>query len=423
MTIEPALIKRRVEKNRDYLAALISSAVKISSYSGESEAIQLFLKQELESLGLETRMTKVDPERLEKYKGFTYDGFPYDNRYNLIGVKKGKGGGGKSLMLNGHVDIVPPGDPAAWDEDPLSGLYKNGNIYGRGSLDMKSGLAAIITAVKVLQEIGFEPAGDIIFSSVCGEETGGCGAFGLVEDGITADGCIILEPTSLKICHIQSGCHTFKLKVKGRSIHACMAYKGVNAIDKFNIIYDALKKMDRRRHERFNGEQACYYETPDNVAPLNVGTIQGGEWPSSVPDQLEAHGRIGIFPGETVEEMHREFEETVSNAAAGDAWLKENRPVVEWYEGLFEPAGIDADSALIKTLAASHEQILGRKVQLEAVTYGSDMRIFNLYANIPTVLYGQGDVSVAHTVNEHVRIDDVLEAVASLAMMIVNWCG
>ena len=421
--IDVEMIRKQAEANRAYLVELISAMVKFHSYSGEAEEIQRFLQGKLEELGMVTRLVKVQPEKLEQYKGFSYDGFPYDKRYSLIGVKAGEPGNGRSLILNGHIDVVPPGDLALWDDHPHSGKYLDGKVYGRGSLDMKGGLAAGIVAVKVMQETGFSNEGDIAIASVCGEETGGCGAFALVEEGISADGCIILEPTRLKICHIQSGCHTFKLKLKGRSIHACMAHKGINVIDKFYLIYDALKAMDRRRHDRFGSDFTPYYENPANIAPLNVGTLTAGEWPSSVPDQLEADGRAGIFPGETVEEMHREFEETVRIAAAADPWLSENQPVIEWYEGLFEPADTPIDSELVTTLSAAHREMLGRAVEYEAVTYGSDMRIFNLYGKIPTVLYGPGDVSLAHTVNEHIEIDLVLEAVCSITLMLINWCG
>lgn len=412
-------IKEESEKNRANLIQLIQDTVRIPSYPGETEKIQLFLQEKMAGLGMETRIIKIEPEKLKKYKGFSYDGFSYDRRYCLTGIKKGKGNSGKSLILNGHVDVVPPGDLTSWHGDPLSGKLEQGKIYGRGSLDMKAGLCAAITAIKVLHDIGFKNNGDIIVSSVCGEETGGCGAFAVVEDGLTADGCIILEPTKLNICHIQSGCHTFKIKIKGSSIHACMAYKGVNAIDKFLVIYEALKSMDRRRHERFSN---IYYEYSYNVAPMSVGIISAGEWPSSVPDLLIAHGRMGIFPGETAEEMHREFEETLRTAASNDPWLTNNMPEIEWYEGLFEPTSTDFNSSLIKTLAESHQKILNREAKFEAATYGSDMRIFNIYAGIPTVLYGPGDVSLAHTANENIEIDQVMETVNSIALMITTWC-
>jgi acetylornithine deacetylase len=417
-------IKKEVAKNRQYLIDLISKLVQFGSYSGESEEIQLYIREIMAGLALETELVKVEPEKLSRYKGFSDDGYPYERRYSLMGtLRAGKSGSinpGHSLILNGHVDIVPPGDLSLWTEDPLSGCCRDNKIFGRGSLDMKGGLSAAITAVKVLRNLGFANYGDLILTSVCGEETGGCGAFALINTGLTADGCIILEPTKLNICPVQSGCHTFKITVKGRSIHACMAYRGINVIDKFYLIYKALKEMDLYRHARYNNS---LYENPANVAPFSVGIVEAGEWPSSVPDRLETHGRMGIFPGETVEEMHREFEETVQKAAAGDPWLKDHPPLVEWYEGLFEPADTPSDSEFVSTLADCHIQALKRKARLEAVTYGSDLRIFRLYGGIPTVLYGPGDVTRAHTVNEYITVDEVMEAVVSIALMIVRWCG
>ena len=424
-------IRKNAEKNRDHLAGLISALVRFPSYPGESEDIQRYLQGLLENLGLQTHLIKVKPDRLDKYKGFSRDGFSYDRRFSLVGLKRGTSPGipegrSRSIILNGHVDIVPPGDLSCWHDHPLSGKYENGRVFGRGALDMKGGLAAAITAIKILEDMGLQNKGDIIIATVCGEETGGCGAFALIEAGLRADGCLILEPTDLKICHMQSGCHTFKIILKGRSVHACMANRGVNVIDKFYHIYQVLQDLNRRRHERFAREAAStvkFYENRDNIAPFNIGTLSAGEWPSSVPDRLEAHGRIGIFPGESVEEMHAEFEAAVRSAVSSDSWLMEHSPLIEWYEGLFEPVGIDIDSDLVHCLNASHREALGRDVQFEAATYGSDMRIFNLYGGIPVLLYGPGNVSEAHTVNESIEVDAVIDAVCTIVLMLINWCG
>jgi len=211
-----------VEQNTEYLIDLLQHMVRFASYSGEAEEIQRFLQKRLADLGLETELIKVQPDKLEKYKGFSYDGFPYDRRYSLTGLKRAKLPAGdskrqgRSLILNGHIDIVPPGDLKSWKDHPLSGRYVDGKVFGRGALDMKGGLAAGITAVKTLIDLGIEHSGDITVASVCGEETGGCGALALIDHNLSADGCLILEPTQLKICHIQSGCHTFKLTISSR---------------------------------------------------------------------------------------------------------------------------------------------------------------------------------------------------------------
>jgi len=164
-------IKDAAEQNRDYLVRLIQDLVRIRSYSGEAEEIQLFLRDLLSGLKMETSLIKVEPTRLEQYKGFSFDGFPYDNRYSLLAVRRGssaaKGQEGRSLMLNGHIDVVPPGDLESWNDDPLSGKYEQGRVYGRGALDMKGGLAAGITALKLLLDLGYHNRGDLLISSVC----------------------------------------------------------------------------------------------------------------------------------------------------------------------------------------------------------------------------------------------------------------
>lgn len=413
-------INNETNELKNEIIELVQGAVQIPSLSGDSINIQNYIKNYLDEMGLITNMIKVRPDSLKKYYAFTDDGFSYDNRYSLIGIKKGSHNDGKSLILNGHIDVVPPGNIDEWSSSPWSGIYKDDKIFGRGSLDMKAGLCSGIAAVKVLQRIGFENFGDIYINSVCGEETGGCGALAAIDSGLSADACIILEPTKLNICHIQSGSITYRIKVLGKSIHACMKNKGVNPIDKFIKIYEALKKLDYDRHEKYSND---YYEYKYNVAPLNLGVINSGEWPSSVPDTLLAEGRIGVFPNESVEDVKKVFEETIKQIASEDDWLKYNAPEIEWFEGLFESTETNINSDIIKTLAECHREILKREIKYEGVTYGSDMRIFNIYGNIPSILYGPGDVSIAHTCNEYIIVDDILESVKSLALTITKWCG
>lgn len=414
------IIEKTIYKNQDKLIKLIQDVVRIESLSGNSLNVQKYLEEYLNNMGLETQLIKVEPKKLEEYFAFEDDGFPYDKRYSLIGKSKGQGGEGKSLILNGHIDVVPVGNLAEWIDSPFSGNVDNGKIYGRGSLDMKGGLCTGIFALEILKEIGFNHNQDIYINSVCGEETGGCGALTTIDTKIKSDGCIILEPTKLNISHIQAGSLSFKIRIYGKSIHACMANKGINAIDKFIKIYDAIKKLNYEKHLKYNND---YYEDKFNVAPLNVGMLNSGEWPSSVPDFLEAKGRLGVFPGESIEQAKKDFEDIVKKACLEDNWLKENVAEIEWFEGKFESTETDLEEPLVKTLAKSHEIMLDKKVKFEGVTYGSDMRIFNIYGNIPTVLYGPGDVTIAHTTNEYIEINDILDCAKVIALTIINWCG
>lgn len=160
-----------------------------------------------------------------------------------------------------------------------------------------------------------------------------------------------------------------------------------------------------------------------NIAPINFGTINGGSWHSTVPDELLVKGRYGIFPGESIEDGKRVLEQTVKLAAAKDDWLKSNPPIVEWFSGQFEPGRTDMNEPIIKTLSNCHMIVLGEEPKLEGVTYGSDLRLFTNYANIPTVLYGPGNVVNAHSVDEFISLDEVITATKILALTIYKWCG
>ena len=199
------------------------------------------------------------------------------------------------MILNGHVDVVPTGPETLWNESPWSGSVRDNRIYGRGSCDMKAGLASGIFAIQVLQAIGFKPKGNVMVQSVVGEESGGCGTLTNIVKGYSGDAAVILEPTSLKVCPIQSGALTFRLKIPGQATHAAMRWDGISAIEKYNLIHQSIIKLEKERHQSFNVK---YYKLSDRVAPINIGTIKGGEWHSTVPESVMVEGRFGVFPGE-----------------------------------------------------------------------------------------------------------------------------
>jgi acetylornithine deacetylase len=285
---------------------------------------------------------------------------------------------------------------------------------------MKAGLCAGIFAVDILKRLGYQPARDIWIESVIGEESGGIGTLTTIVKGYTADAAILLEPTRLEICPVQSGALTFRLTVAGRSIHAAMKQYGVSAIEKFALLLNAINKLDVERHQTF---KHALYENPENIAPINIGTVRGGEWHSTVPEEVVAEGRMGVFPGETNENARRALVETIQRVAAADPWLKEHPPRVEWFEGQFESGATPLDHPLLQELSAAHEQIVGAKPVLRGVPYGSDMRLFTNHAKIAATHYGPGDVGMAHAANEFVPLDEVLTVTQVIARMITQWCG
>ena len=418
------LISAAVDQLRDELFGFCQSLVRIPSLPGEEQEAQLFIASKLEEVNLQVDIVRSNRDELEDHPAFCDDGVSFADRINVIGrwcsMTEGINGNARSLILNGHVDVVPVGNLDLWDDPPWSGKIADGKLYGRGSCDMKSGIAAAIFAVKALQSVGFSPQKDVLIESVIGEESGGVGTLTSIVKGYRADAAIIMEPTRLMICPVQSGALTFRIKVPGQAAHASMKRSGVSAIEKFYPILDAVNELERRRHQSFHHP---LYEDPMGVAPIAFGTVKGGDWHSTVPNEVIVEGRYGVLPGESNEAAREILVETLERVAASDPWLKNNPPVLEWFEGQFESGETDVLEPIIPLLSNSHREIVGSEPQLHGVPYGSDLRLFTNHGKIPAVLYGPGDVAHAHTVNEFIPLDEVLTCAKVLALTIYRTCG
>lgn len=414
-------IAEKLEQLRPELVAFLTKLVQYPSLPGHEQDAQHHYASKLRSLGLDTQIVPSAREDLEPHPAFCDDGVPFKDRLNVVGRWRGSGrNDGRTLILNGHMDVVPTGNKNLWAESPWSGLVRDGKLFGRGSCDMKAGLTANVYAVQVLQMIGYIPAADVLLESVIGEESGGVGTLTTIVKGFKADAAIITEPTRLQLCPVQSGALTFRVRVSGRAIHACMKPYGVSALEKFYLVLQSVQELERRRHVEYKNP---LYEDPNNIAPVNVGTIHAGDWPSTVPDQLVAEGRFGVLPGESTASARKALASALEDACSSDEWLKSHPPTLEWFEGQFESGQTPQDSAIVQTVQSSHEQIFGTAPAIRGVTYGSDLRLFTNHGSVPAVLYGPGSIEQAHTVNEFVEIDEVFSAARVLAWIITQWCG
>ncbi len=412
-------INKAINDNKDEIIAFVQKLVRTPSLANQESDVQHIIHEKLNSIGLNSKIIPVIFSELEHHPAFNDDGFSPDSRINVTALWQGNNKA-KSLILNGHVDVVPTGPEKLWNDDPFSGNIVDGKIYGRGSCDMKAGLSSGLFAIYILKNLGFSPDGDIIFQSVVGEESGGCGTLTNIVKGYHADAAIILEPTSLKLSPIQSGALTFRLKVPGKATHASMRWDGISAIEKYSLIHQSIIDFEKERHDSFDVE---YYQSKDRVAPINIGTIEGGQWHSTVPESIIAEGRLGVFPGESNEKAKKRFERHINKFSQSDNWLKDHPPVIEWFEGQFESGQTSLDHPLIKELGDTYNNVSNQDAIIEGVTYGSDLRLFTNHANIPSVLFGPGDVRLAHAANENILIDEILISTEVIANMIVNWCG
>ena len=412
-------IAAAVERRRDDLVALIRELVRVPSETGHEAAVQTVVAARMRELGLDTDVWEPDPTELAPYADHVGAHESFAGRPNVVGTLRGRGGG-RSLILNAHIDTVEPGDPATWTHPPFAADVAGDWVFGRGACDMKAGLATHLIALQSLRDAGLAPRGDVIVESVISEEDGGAGTLAAILRGYRADGAIITEPTRLALVPAQGGSLVFRLHVAGKSAHACVRDEGVSAIEKFAVLHRALLAYEARR----NGAIAHPLYAPiANKVPLNVGTLRAGSWPSSVPEWLVAEGRAGLVPGEDLAAFRAEFEAEVARAAADDLWLREHPPRVEWFSGQFAPAEVPADGPLATTIRAAHAAVAGAEPAVEGVTYGADMRLFLLLGQTPCVMYGAGDVRLAHHADEQIAVEEVLTATKTIAVLVAGWCG
>lgn len=408
-----------IDTLRPAMIEFMQQLIRFRTLPGEEQEAQHFMAEKLRSLGCSAELLKADYSELEMHPAFSDDGVSFENRISVVGTWRGTGGG-RSLIMNGHMDVVPVGNLALWKYPPWDAVLHDGKLHGRGACDMKAGLAAAIFAMECLQQIGFQPAGDVLFESVIGEESGGVGTLTTLLRGFRADAAIIMEPTRLRACPVHSGALSFRIRVTGRAIHASMKQFGVSAVEKFYAIFSAIEELDRSRHAEYINS---IFEFANNIAPINIGTVSSGDWLSTVPDQLLAEGRFGVFPGESTEHARAALKACLDAVVNEDAWLQAHRPTLEWIEGQFEPGETAVDEPIMQALSKTHTDLLGAKPHVQGVPYGSDLRLFTLYGKMPAVLYGPGDVAFAHTVEEHVDLEEVFTCSKILALLIVEWCG
>ena len=423
-------IIREVDNLKDELIQLVSDIVKIPSVnptypgevyeetlSGETRVAE-FLKPVMEDVGLKTDMW-------EKEKG----------RANLVGVYKGTGDG-KSLIFNGHIDVVPPGPEEEWTKaGPWSGKIADGKIWGRGACDMKGGNVAAIIALKALLNAGYKPKGDVIIEDVVGEEMmnteAGTGA--TIERGYKADAAIVVEPSGppyrLGLIPVSPGVFYMVVTIKGKAVHSSVrdelirpggqgARIGVSSIDKAMIIYQGLRQLE----EEWGQTKSHPMFTRPGHFTLHPGVITGGPRGAFViSDESKIEYAIWHAPQDSAEQVKKEVENQIALFAQTDPWLRENPPKVEWLLW-WPPYDVPADAPICKTVAAVYEAVMGEPVKYYGFAAVDDAAFLNR-AGIPAITIGPGSLFVAHAPNEYVEIAELVDAAKIYALSIVEWCG
>ncbi|WP_327053554.1 ArgE/DapE family deacylase [Halomicrococcus gelatinilyticus] len=412
-----------VEALTDDAVAFASDLVTERSVQGDEAPVQSRVRDKLNEIGLDVRTLEAhEVAGIEDHPEYSDTGEPYDDRPNVIGTREGSGDG-RSLLFNGHVDVVPEGDAEQWSFDPFSGDVEDGKLIGRGASDMKGGVAAMVYALEALDRAGVELLGDVTVESVIEEEAGGYGgtlATVLDDDAADVDAVVIPEPTDFDMWIANDGVSYFRVTVEGKSAHAAETDNGVNAISKLVPIYRALEALHDERKESVHDD--LFEQWHEHTVSLNLGTLHAGEWASSVPDEAVLEARISHAPDETREEIHDVVEETVRRAADGDPWLDDHPPAVEWFGWRGSSAKISPDEEIVTTVQDVMAAEFDRESHAKGFPGGIDSRFFVNYADTPAVCFGPGDYNI-HGTDEYLPVEDLVETTKALAFLAMEWCG
>ena len=414
-------LERRVADAVD-VDALVEAArrlVRIPSWDGEETAAQQAMADLMARAGLDVDLWEIDLAELSRHPEYAAE-IERDRALGLVGTLPGSGGG-RTLILNGHVDVVPPGDAKAWRHPPFEGVVEEGRLYGRGALDMKGAVAAGLAAVAAVRAAGVRLPGTIHLQSVIGEEDGGSGTLATILRGYRGDGAVVMEPTELALAPAQAGVLNFRIRVPGLAAHGAVREEGVSALEKLIPVYAALRTLEEARNQRLGGD--AIFARHRLPFPICVGTVYGGDWASSVPDHVTVEGRMGLAPEESPEEARADMSAALARVAEGDPWLREHPPVLTWWGGRFLGARTPSEHPLVEAVGSAAESVLGRRPPLEGMTYGADLGLISRVGGTPGVLFGPGDIRRAHRPDEWVSVDELLATARTLAVAAVRFCG
>lgn len=411
---------QQIEKSWEEEVDFLQNICRFPSTLGNEAPVQQFIAEFLEKeLALDVTKVIPDPEKLSSHPGFSKPEWSYDERPVVIGKYHSEKKEGKSVIFQGHVDVVSPEPVSFWDYDPWGAQIVGNKMYGRGTADMKSGIAAMIFALKAVQNAGIRLTSDVTIKTVTEEECTGNGALAAIEEGFEADAALIPEPLGQKGLIAQVGVIWVRIKVKGLGAHTERADKAVNSIVESYKVIDALLDFEKRLN---NGKKHKDFNDHPNPYHINIGKIRSGDWPSTVPSECVIEARVGFLPGVDPQDIKNELKDYVWKAVQNDEWLKENPPEISFYGFHAEGFSIDPNQEMFEVLDEAHQAVENRPLEFQSFTGTTDARFYNLYYDIPSTCYGPNGGAL-HAPNEWVDLESVKRVTKTYAAFLLKWCG
>jgi len=405
----------------DETADLTARLVRHASTLGREQSCLDEMERVYRGLGLAPWRVPIDPGVLADHPGFSPPLIDYAGREPVVAVHQPRTGGGRSLMLQGHVDVVPEGAADLWTTPPFEPQVRGGRMYGRGAADMKAGIAAAVMAFKAIRLAGLQPAGVVQMASVIEEECTGNGALAVMQALDKPDACLIPEPGPgyPALYTAEVGVVWAWITVTGRPAHVREMHAGVNAIEAAAAIagrfrhYEAEMNRAERRHPAFAAE--------NHAINVNLGSFEGGEWNSSVPTRARIGLRVGVMPGYSCRQVARDIERIAAEASA-DPQLRGATVKTEFKGFMADGCVFPPDQAISCLVSACHAEVTGEALRPYAAPGLTDARHYVLYQGTEATCYGPDSENI-HGIDESVGLESLRHVTEALALTIADWCG
>lgn len=395
--------------------------IRHQSLRGDEESVQDLMQHAMEQRGLVIDRWELDPTELSEHVGAGAIAISYEGMTNLVGTYTPETVTGRSLILNGHVDVVPTGPLEQWSRSPWEPHLDNEWLYGRGSGDMKAGLGASFFAFDAITAAGLKLTAPVHFQSVVEEESTGNGTLSTIQRGYTAEAVLIPEPEEDMLVRANVGVIWAKVRVGGKPTHPRQMTTGFNAIDASVAVVKQLRVLEAEWNAARSEHH--HFEHLDHPINFNIGQIRGGDWPSSVPAWCEFDLRASLYPGMTAKDAWKQIEAHLK--IARDA-LKKNAPdayLTAEPNGFFaEGCVLEEGSSAERVLSEQHAAVFNS--ELEALTTPGylDSRLFVLYSGIPALVYGPRTEEI-HGYDERVNLESLRKITKTMALFMADWCG
>jgi acetylornithine deacetylase len=399
---------------------LTQAVVRCPSVRGQEHTVQDLLFNALARRGYAMDRWRLDPAELATHEGAAPVDVDYAQAINVVATHRPRAEAGRSLIINGHVDVVPTGPVEMWSHPPFDPRIEDGWMHGRGAGDMKGGLVAAIAALDALEALGRKPAATLHLESVVEEESTGNGALSCHQRGYRAEAAFIPEPEGERLVRANLGVLWFTIEVRGRPVHVAQATTGSNAIAAAFTLAQALKSLEARWNER-RGSDPWFADHPHPIN-INVGKVRGGDWASSVPAWCRMDCRAAFYPSMRPEDALAEIKGTIAEAARNDPFLGTNPPEIRCNGFHARGYALEPGSAAEGLLERVHREVAGSPLEAMVAPAYLDARVMALYDRIPCLVYGPRAENI-HGFDERLDLASLQRATEVIALFIAGWCG